>query len=76
MKVNDITEYTATVFGDLDVEDYFTNIVNRKIIWRKIDGTTAIQITNDTTFSTISYIAKDVAVQKVEITSIEYRRIK
>lgn len=77
IKVNDITADTElTVFGALDIEDYFTNIVNKDVIWKKLNATTAIQITNDSSFFMTRAFDRGVAVAKIDIVSIDYRRIK
>jgi len=88
IKLNDITaKPELTSFGDLEVGDYF--IQNSTVIWMKTNefSTTAfdeihrgirnaIQITNNDDYLRYGWFQNDSVVEKIEITSIDYRRIK
>ena len=88
MNLNDITaKPKSTSFGDLEVGDYF--IQNPTVIWMKTDEfnitapdefhkgiRNAIQITNNDNYLRYGLFKNDNLVEKIEITSIDYRRIK
>ena len=73
--LHDVTNTEPTVFGDLILGDYFI-WPQEDAIWKKLNKTTAIQITNNSAFLMTRVYDYDVQVTKIEITSIDYRRIK
>lgn len=79
IKVNDLSEDTKIVFNDLAAGDYFTTL-NDDVIWRKVnifsDTANAIQITDNPSYLLLAKIDKDRVINKIEIASIDYRRIK
>ena len=88
MNLNDITAKPKfTSFCDLEVGDYF--IQNSTVIWMKTNAFSitsfdeihkgirnAIQITNNDNYLRYGLFQNDSTVEKIEITSIDYRRIK
>ncbi len=85
IKLNDVTTNTiSTRFCDLKVGDYF--IQNPTAIWMKIgdsdtilipiSGSNAIQITNNDSYFRYGIFKNDSIVEKIDIVSIDYRRVK
>jgi len=88
MNLNDVTAKSEfTTFGNLEIGDYF--IQNSKVIWKKTADYTiklydgecksirnAIQITNNDDYLCYGLFQNDSAVEKIDIVSIDYRRIK
>lgn len=79
MILNDVTTNTMlTSFYDLKVGDCF--IQNPKVIWMKTDtfdvDKNAIQITDNDHYVRYGIFKNNTMVEKIEITSIDYRRIK
>lgn len=85
MILNDITTNTIlTSFCDLKVGDFFMQ--NPTVIWMKTNEfyinekdkkiRNAIQITNNDSYLRYGIFQDDSKVEKLEIVSIDYRRIK
>ena len=86
MKLNDITNrFQPTYFNDLKAGEYF--IQNLEVIWMKVDvdyvqnnktlkALNAIQITNNTNYPRYGLFKNDSKVDKIDIISIDYEKIK
>ena len=88
MILNDVTTNTMlTRFCDLKVGDCFMQ--NSTVIWMKTDEFSitapdeihkgirnAIQITNNDNYLRYGLFKNDNMIEKIEITSIDYRRVK
>ena len=89
MNLNDVTAKPEfTTFGNLEIGDYF--IQNSTVIWKKTADyninlynngkdkriRNAIQITNNDDYLCYGLFQNDSAVEKIDIVSIDYRRIK
>ena len=79
MIINEVTTTQDITFNDLKVNDYFMND-NDNVIWKKTvtfnNRHNAIQITDNDNYITFAKFNDNEIVHKIEIISINYKKIK